>query len=74
MPTRRTPHSSFGEDPGAFCRLRWHPTGIAWALAIAGWECRTMIRGRARRKETFDDFAAAASGVDAEHELASGSF
>jgi len=31
-------------------------------------------RGRARRKETFDDFAAAASGVDAEHELASGSF
>lgn len=28
---------------------------IAWALAIAGWECRTLIKKHSRRRETAED-------------------
>ena len=30
---------------------------LAWSLAIAAWECRTIIRKRVRRRETSDDGA-----------------
>jgi len=29
-------------------------SGMAWALAIAGWECRTILRRRDRRRELPD--------------------
>ena len=29
--------------------------GVTWALAIAGWECRTILRRRARRREVSDE-------------------
>ena len=30
---------------------------MAWCLAIAAWECRTIIRKRVRRRETSNDAA-----------------
>lgn len=30
---------------------------LPWALAIAAWECRTILRKRSRRKEVSDDGA-----------------
>jgi RNA polymerase sigma-70 factor (ECF subfamily) len=37
---------------------------LPWALAIAGWECRTIQRARSRRRETLEDVGPeAADGV-----------
>jgi RNA polymerase sigma-70 factor (ECF subfamily) len=30
---------------------------LPWALAIAGWECRTILRKRSRRREVAEDLA-----------------
>jgi len=32
-----------------------HRPALPWALAIAGWECRTLLRKRGRRREVADD-------------------
>jgi len=42
---------------------------LPWALAIAAWECRTIARKRARRREIAED-AAPVLGVGSEQELA----
>jgi RNA polymerase sigma-70 factor (ECF subfamily) len=42
---------------------------LPWALAIAAWECRTLNRWRARRREAPVDSADRALAVEAEHEL-----
>jgi RNA polymerase sigma-70 factor (ECF subfamily) len=41
---------------------------LPWALAIAGWECRTSLRRRQRRRETGEQ-SGAASSADPEQEL-----
>ena len=43
---------------------------LPWALAIAAWECRTILRKRSRRKEVSDEAApeTAAEDVPAEME------
>lgn len=45
---------------------------LPWALAIAGWECRTLARKRQRRRETSDAVgeASVADPADLEHEVA----
>lgn len=44
---------------------------MPWALAIASWECRTIMRKRTRRREAPEDAAAnAIGGDDLEEELA----
>ena len=42
---------------------------LPWALAIAAWECRTILRKRSRRKEVSDDAAPDAPSADASAEL-----
>jgi RNA polymerase sigma-70 factor (ECF subfamily) len=42
---------------------------LPWALAIAAWECRTIARKRARRREISED-EAPVLGVGSEEELA----
>lgn len=42
---------------------------LPWALAIAGWECRTLLRKRTRRRETAEAGAPEAAGAHAEEEL-----
>ena len=42
---------------------------MPWALAIAGWECRTIVRRRTRRRETPDEAAPEAASGDEEHAL-----
>lgn len=44
---------------------------LPWALAIAAWECRTLRRWRARRREASADAPEQAQIVEAEHELVS---
>lgn len=41
---------------------------MPWALAIAGWECRTISRKRLRRRETGVERASESSSVHAEEE------
>jgi len=40
---------------------------MPWALAIAAWECRTILRKRSRRREVPED-AAASSAIDGAEE------
>lgn len=44
--------------------------GLPWALAIAGWECRTILRRRSRRREVPNEGAPHAATEHAEDELA----
>lgn len=37
---------------------------LPWAMAIAGWECRTMLRKRGRRRETSAEGLAASVPAD----------
>jgi RNA polymerase sigma-70 factor (ECF subfamily) len=39
---------------------------LPWALAIASWECRTLLRKRARRREAPEDAAPAELASDAD--------
>jgi RNA polymerase sigma-70 factor (ECF subfamily) len=41
---------------------------MPWALAITGWECRTLLRKRARRKEESET-ARTESSEDAENDF-----
>jgi RNA polymerase sigma-70 factor, ECF subfamily len=43
--------------------------GLPWALAIAGWECRTMKRRRSRRREVSDEVAIETKSEHAEDEV-----
>ena len=43
---------------------------LPWALAIAGWECRTILRKRTRRRETSEDEAREPSVENVEEEFA----
>jgi RNA polymerase sigma-70 factor (ECF subfamily) len=43
--------------------------GLPWALAIAGWECRTMKRRRTRRREVSDEVVIEAISEHAEDEV-----
>ena len=36
-------------------------SGTTWALAIAGWECRTILRRRSRRREVSDSLLSASA-------------
>ena len=42
---------------------------MPWALAIAGWECKTLARKRIRRREVAELDVAATAGPHAEDEL-----
>ena len=42
---------------------------LPWALAIAAWECRTILRKRSRRKEVGDEAAPDAPSGDPTAEL-----
>jgi RNA polymerase sigma-70 factor (ECF subfamily) len=42
---------------------------LPWALAIAGWECRTLLRRRQRRRESADLESAEPSAGDPEQEF-----
>jgi len=42
---------------------------MPWALAIAGWECRTLARKRTRRRETSDENQAEPGTVGDEERL-----
>jgi RNA polymerase sigma-70 factor, ECF subfamily len=42
---------------------------MPWAMAIAGWECRTIARRRFRRREVVEQAAGERPGADAEAEL-----
>lgn len=42
---------------------------MPWAMAIAGWECRTLARRRVRRREGGEGDAAERAGAHAEEEL-----
>ena len=42
---------------------------MPWALAIAGWECRTLARKRLRRRETGEEGAAALPEGSAEEDI-----
>ena len=56
----------FERAPADYDRKR---AAMPWAMAIAGWECRTIARRRFRRREV-DDFAAGElPGADAEEAL-----
>ena len=41
-----------------------------WALAIAGWECRTILRKRARRRETAPEHAPEPASENVEEQFA----
>jgi RNA polymerase sigma-70 factor, ECF subfamily len=41
---------------------------LPWALAIAAWECKTILRKRLRRREAPQDLAPERGGSDAEQE------
>jgi RNA polymerase sigma-70 factor (ECF subfamily) len=41
---------------------------LPWALAIAGWECRTLARKRARRRETSEDSHSEPCSMDEEEQ------
>ena len=43
---------------------------LPWALAIAGWECRTILRKRARRREAPEEQAPEPASEDVEAEFA----
>lgn len=44
---------------------------LPWALAIATWECRTLLRRRTRRREVAESAASAElAGADPEQQLA----
>jgi RNA polymerase sigma-70 factor (ECF subfamily) len=43
---------------------------MPWALAIAGWECKTIRRRLARRREVPEQDAPEPTGADAQEELA----
>lgn len=47
-----------------------HRPAMPWAMAIAGWECRTLARRRARRREVAEDAAGERAGASLEEELA----
>jgi RNA polymerase sigma-70 factor (ECF subfamily) len=42
---------------------------LPWALAIAAWECRTILRKRSRRKEVSDDAAPETAAEDVPTEV-----
>ena len=42
---------------------------LPWALAIAAWECRTLKRSRARRREAPGEAVERASGGEGENDL-----
>ncbi|WP_141619126.1 RNA polymerase sigma factor [Myxococcus sp. AB036A] len=42
---------------------------MPWALAIAGWECRTLARRRDRRRESHADAMPSCAGPHAEEEF-----
>ena len=42
---------------------------MPWALAIVGWECRTLARKRTRRRETSDDNQPEPSAADDEEQI-----
>ena len=42
---------------------------MPWALAIAGWECRTLARKRTRRRETSDENQPEPSIAGAEEQI-----
>lgn len=42
---------------------------MPWAMAIAGWECRTIMRKRGRRREVSEQDAVERPGSDTEEEL-----
>lgn len=42
---------------------------MPWALAIAGWECRTLARKRTRRRETSDEDRPEPSTPGAEEQI-----
>jgi len=42
---------------------------LPWALAIAGWECRTLKRARSRRRETQEDEGPEVTGGAAENDF-----
>lgn len=42
---------------------------LPWALAIAGWECRTILRKRGRRREVSDDHVPEHAGSPLEAEV-----
>lgn len=70
-PTVRLCRSMLGNDADAadaaqqalekiFVRAADYEPGrpaLPWALAIASWECRTILRRRSRRREVSDDFS-----------------
>jgi len=41
---------------------------LPWALGIASWECRTILRRRARRREVPDDGALLLATTDGQEE------
>jgi RNA polymerase sigma-70 factor (ECF subfamily) len=43
---------------------------VPWALAIAGWECRTILRKRSRRRETPEEHAREPATGNAEEDFA----
>lgn len=43
---------------------------MPWALAIAGWECRTVARKRGRRREVAEEDAGERAGSNSEEEAA----
>lgn len=44
---------------------------LPWALAIAAWECKTILRKRVRRREAPEDQAPELGSSDTEQEVAS---
>lgn len=43
---------------------------MPWAMAIAGWECRTIIRARTRRRESPEESVPEAGGTESEDDFA----
>jgi RNA polymerase sigma-70 factor (ECF subfamily) len=39
---------------------------LPWALAIAAWECRTMLRKRTRRRELSEEFLPEQAGTESD--------
>ncbi len=56
----------FERAPADYDRKR---AAMPWAMAIAGWECRTIARRRFRRREVDDSAAGELPGADAEEAL-----
>lgn len=42
---------------------------MPWALAVAGWECRTLARRRTRRRETSDENQPEPGSIDEDERL-----